>query len=912
MRQDDEIRVGVDVGSHAVRVAVVRPARGASVQEDGLLGPSEVLGAGLAESRGVVHGEVLDARLAARAIREAAEEAERAAGVRLSRAVLGSSGGRVETRALETRLALDRGRVEPWDPERARSALRKIAREPMRQRLLEQVSAFRLEGKDGEMREATDPVGLEGRNLYARAVALEADATPLASLAAAGRRAGLEVQALGWSPLAAALAATGAEERERGVVCLDLGAGTLGLAYFTDGRLRFASGRGPGGEGAEAWRWLRETLGGFLGSGILPRDLMPAGLVLSGGGGLCPGAASQADAELGLGARAVRLQVSGDLPGAAAAWAGAVGLARLLEASDALRRRTDTTRVPSSSFRPIAARLSEAGGAERLVAGPLPRGALLEIGIESLDDHPARPTRGQLCLLASEPWSGASALALQIALHAAVHRLEPTLLLTGDQGFKRTVLELAGIEARVSRAELLSRKPSRARTERFASALVRLSDAPLWVLDAVEDGVDDLASLQDAARAVQAELGRAPGGPALGLGLVVIDPVKALGPSMAWCGHALRALARELDAVVLAVADTGSLRGADPHTEHPEPWRLEDLGRLGDLGDAADVLWLARRDGMIGEEGGDQLMLSMATRPPGAAGTCVLQFDGHLLTGLGRAEPRRPDEAARTENARLLYDACEIFVDAADGLVDRYPDGVGEEQLLADPFLDAEDGDDWLRDMIRDALKRGYGGFMLGRVLVVRREGRLLPVDLGRLDTLFGPTAEAAARVLFEPGATVPGGAGLGALHEGGLDWVALTRLLARSARKAMSWGDGHLSDGAWLVRAPRPAGVLSLVFDLGARRITAEPPGDPGRLLRPEGYGPASLEFGAEGESVRALPAGAWLDPGKLAGLLAVLGATPADLGQVDALCRGPADPVLFTLGDVVRAALMPVRGGR
>ncbi len=899
MRQDIDIQVGVDVGSHAVRAVVVRPARGAVVGEDGLLGPIEVLGAGVAESRGVALGEVVEARAASRAIREAVEEAERASGANVRWAVLGASGGMVKARGVDAEVALRAGRVEPWDPERARSALRTASRTHGMQRLLEQIASFRVAQAAGEPVEAADPVGLQGARLLASAVVLEASAIPLAALAAAGRRAGVETRALGWSPLAAALAVLGEREREDGVALLDLGAGSAGLVLLAGGRLLFASGRRSGEDGDGLWRWLRESLGGFLG---LPRDLLPAGLVLSGGGGLRPDVLSRARAELGLEARAAALGPVTGLSGPAAEWAAAVGLARLLEATDALRRRTDRTRVPAplSLHRPVAARLAELpGGAEEVLPRVPPESELMETGIDCLDQFPGRPARGQLCLLASQPFSGASGMALQIALHSALHRLEPTLLVTGTQSFKRTVLELAGIEAKMHPSEVLrTGKGRRSKAERLAAALTRIVDTPLWVLDAEEDGVDDPESLVGAARAIQASLGLE-GGEGLGLRLVVVDPLSALGPRAGWCGYRLRALARELDAVVLVLATTESLRERTPLDDDPRPPRLEDLNLLGDLADTADLLWLAHRPGLFGDEDGDHLELRVASRHFGMSGCIMLDFDGQRVTGPARAEPRRRADAAQAEHARLLYDACDPYADCMGDLLARHQDGVGEEELLADPALDDPDGDDWLRDGIRDALKGRYGGFLVGRVMVVRREGRLVPVDLGRLDTLFGPSAEEAARALFGLAA------GAAPLRENGFDWVALVRLLARSVRRAMSWGDGHLSNGAWLVAAPRPAGVLGLLFDLGSGRVAGEPAGDPARRLRTEGYAEASIEVGEK--SARVLPCMASLDPVLLAGVLAVLGGAP---GGVRVLCRGPADPVLFELGGVVRAALMPVRG--
>ena len=66
---------------------------------------------------------------------------------------------------------------------------------------------------------------------------MSADAAPLRNLVHAAERAYLSVTGLVPAPYASSLAATTAEERRAGVVALDFGAGTTGLALFAEGHL---------------------------------------------------------------------------------------------------------------------------------------------------------------------------------------------------------------------------------------------------------------------------------------------------------------------------------------------------------------------------------------------------------------------------------------------------------------------------------------------------------------------------------------------------------------------------------------------------------------------------------------------------------------------------------------------------
>jgi cell division protein FtsA len=93
--------------------------------------------------------------------------------------------------------------------------------------------SYRLDGTAG----IGDPLGLAGKTLGSDLHAVTADEAPLRNMLHVVERAYLTASSLVPAPYASALAATTGEERQAGVVCLDIGAGTTSVATFAQGHL---------------------------------------------------------------------------------------------------------------------------------------------------------------------------------------------------------------------------------------------------------------------------------------------------------------------------------------------------------------------------------------------------------------------------------------------------------------------------------------------------------------------------------------------------------------------------------------------------------------------------------------------------------------------------------------------------
>jgi len=93
---------------------------------------------------------------------------------------------------------------------------------------------YRVDGESGVI----DPVGMLGVRLDADFYVISAQATVLQNLGLCMRRVGLAVNKMLFSPLASGLAVLGDDEKEQGVVLVDIGGGTTDIVIYYEGIVR--------------------------------------------------------------------------------------------------------------------------------------------------------------------------------------------------------------------------------------------------------------------------------------------------------------------------------------------------------------------------------------------------------------------------------------------------------------------------------------------------------------------------------------------------------------------------------------------------------------------------------------------------------------------------------------------------
>jgi cell division protein FtsA len=227
------IVVGLDVGTTKI-CAIAAQVRGSEIN---------LLGMGVSPSIGLRKGVVINIDDAVDSIKKAMDETESCAGVRVRSVSVGISGSHIS--GFESYGAVGiRGReVTPADVERAIESAREVY-VPLDREVLHVIpTEFILDGQRG----IADPVGMSGIRLEARVHIITGAVSSIQNLLKCCEKAGLDVVDLIFEPLASARASLTREEKEAGVVLVDVGGGTTDIALFKEGSLRHASVLGVGG-----------------------------------------------------------------------------------------------------------------------------------------------------------------------------------------------------------------------------------------------------------------------------------------------------------------------------------------------------------------------------------------------------------------------------------------------------------------------------------------------------------------------------------------------------------------------------------------------------------------------------------------------------------------------------------------
>jgi cell division protein FtsA len=216
--------VGLDVGT--TKICAVIAGQNPTVGID-------VVGVGQAPSRGLRKGVVVNIEATVEAIKQAVAEAERMASVEVSGVWAGIAGGHVRSlnsRGVVAVAGKDR-EVSAEDVDRAIEAARAVNLPQDREIIHVLPQAFVVDDQDG----IREPLGMSGVRLEVEVHIVTAAVTSVQNVIRAVNRAGLAVHDIVLEPLASAESVLYADEKELGVLLIDIGGGTTDVALFRDG-----------------------------------------------------------------------------------------------------------------------------------------------------------------------------------------------------------------------------------------------------------------------------------------------------------------------------------------------------------------------------------------------------------------------------------------------------------------------------------------------------------------------------------------------------------------------------------------------------------------------------------------------------------------------------------------------------
>ncbi|MCK0537956.1 cell division protein FtsA [Alcanivorax quisquiliarum] len=221
----DRMIVGLDIGTSKV-VAIV-----GQVNADGAM---EVIGIGSQPSRGMKKGVVVDIEATVRSIQRAVEEAELMAGCQIHSVYGGIAGSHVRSLNSHGIVAIRDREVLPADIDRVIDAAQAVAI-PADQRTLHVLpQEYVVDNQEG----VREPVGMSGVRLEAKVHLVTCAVNAAQNVEKCVRRCGLEVEDMILEQLASSYAVLTEDERELGVCMVDIGGGTTDIAIFTEGAIR--------------------------------------------------------------------------------------------------------------------------------------------------------------------------------------------------------------------------------------------------------------------------------------------------------------------------------------------------------------------------------------------------------------------------------------------------------------------------------------------------------------------------------------------------------------------------------------------------------------------------------------------------------------------------------------------------
>jgi cell division protein FtsA len=222
----DRYLAGLDVGTSKIAAII------AEAMDDGAL---EIIGIGVAESKGIKRGVVVNLEAAVESIKKAIEEAELMAGVEVDSVHLAVSGPHIKgfnSRGVIAVAGKNR-EITRDDVRRAIDAAKAVALPNGREILHVLPQDFVVDEQDG----IGAPVGMTGARLEVNVHIVTGSASSTQNIVACVNRAGMDVIEMVIEQLAAAEAVLTDDEKDLGVALVDIGGGTTDLAIFERGSL---------------------------------------------------------------------------------------------------------------------------------------------------------------------------------------------------------------------------------------------------------------------------------------------------------------------------------------------------------------------------------------------------------------------------------------------------------------------------------------------------------------------------------------------------------------------------------------------------------------------------------------------------------------------------------------------------
>ena len=233
----DNISVGLEIGTSKVCVVV------ADVRPDGSL---KVLGVGQSPSLGVRKGEIVHLESVHKCVRDAIADAEQKSDVSIRRAYVAITGGHIASFNNRGVVELPEGReeIDDDDLEEVKRNAREVNIPSQNAFVHAIIQHYYVDGQDGVL----TPVGMLGNKLEADYHIVHGIRTRIQNTIRCVKDVPLEVQDVVLSSLASAQVVVSQNQKNLGVLVIDMGGGTLDYLLYVDGAIKQSGVLAIGGD----------------------------------------------------------------------------------------------------------------------------------------------------------------------------------------------------------------------------------------------------------------------------------------------------------------------------------------------------------------------------------------------------------------------------------------------------------------------------------------------------------------------------------------------------------------------------------------------------------------------------------------------------------------------------------------
>jgi len=221
MAQVGEVIVGLDIGTTKIAAVI------GEVTSSGI----DVIGVGTSPSEGLRQGVVVNIEATTNSIAAAIQEAEQMAAVDVQSVYVGIAGGHIRGFTSLGQVSMRNREVTEADVARVIDQA-KAVNIPLDRQIIHTLPLEYMIDGQGQIR---DPIGMSGVRMEVRAHIITAAVTSVQNIVKCCNRAGLDVVEVVLEPIASAHAVLHDDERDLGVVLVDMGGGTTDLAIYSEG-----------------------------------------------------------------------------------------------------------------------------------------------------------------------------------------------------------------------------------------------------------------------------------------------------------------------------------------------------------------------------------------------------------------------------------------------------------------------------------------------------------------------------------------------------------------------------------------------------------------------------------------------------------------------------------------------------